>query len=163
VLGSLTAGDRLVVSELSRLGRSLGQVIQLIDELVKRKVRFAAIKENIRFERTQDLQTKVMIALFGLFAEIERDLISERTKEGLVAARARGRPLGRPQGSLGTSKLDGKEEEIRKLLEKEVSKRSLAKSALFGPCGTYPPSSSPRSRSTSFRSSSSCRIASHSR
>ena len=127
LLGSLTAGDRLVVSELSRLGRSLGQVIQLVDELVKRKVRFTAIKEGIRFEGKQDLQTKVMIALFGLFAEVERDLISERTKEGLAAARAKGRLLGRPKGSLGTSKLDGKEGEIRKLLEKEVSKRSLAR------------------------------------
>jgi DNA invertase Pin-like site-specific DNA recombinase len=127
LLGSLTAGDRLIVSELSRLGRSLGQVIQIVDELVKRKVRFTAIKENIRFEGKQDLQTKVMIALFGLFAEVERDLISERTKEGLAAARGRGRLLGRPKGSLGTSKLDGKEGEIRMLLEKEVSKRSIAK------------------------------------
>jgi len=90
LLGSLTVGDRPVVSELSRLGRSLGQVIQLVDELVKRKVRFTAIKEGIRFEGKQDLQTKVMIALFGLFAEVERDLISERTKEGLAAARAKG-------------------------------------------------------------------------
>ena len=73
------------------------------------------------------MQTKVMIALFGLFAEVERDLISERTKEGLAAARAKGRLLGRPKGSLGTSKLDGKEEEIRMLLEKEVSKASIAK------------------------------------
>lgn len=119
--------DRLVVSELSRLGRSLGQVIQLVDELVKRKVRFTAIKENIRFEGKQDLQTKVMVALFGLFAEVERDLISERTKEGLVAARARGRLLGRPKGALGKSKLDGKEEEIRTLLDKTVSKASIAK------------------------------------
>ena len=127
LLGSLATGDRLVVSELSRLGRSLGQVIRIVDELVKRKIGFVAIKEAIRFEGKQDMQTKVMIALFGLFAEVERDLISERTKEGLVAARARGRLLGRPKGSLGTSKLDGKEGEIRKLLEKEVSKRSLAK------------------------------------
>lgn len=127
LLGSLAAGDRLVVSELSRLGRSLSQVIQIVDELVKRKVRFTAIKENIRFEGKQDLQTKVMIALFGLFAEVERDLISERTKEGLAAARARGRLLGRPKGSRGKSKLDGKEGEIRMLLEKKVSKASIAK------------------------------------
>jgi DNA invertase Pin-like site-specific DNA recombinase len=127
LLGALAAGDRLVVSELSRLGRSLGQVIQLVDELVKRKVRFTAIKEGIRFEGKQDLQTKVMIALFGLFAEVERDLISERTKEGLAAVRAQGRLLGRPKGSLGTSKLDGQEGEIRMLLEKEVSKASIAK------------------------------------
>jgi DNA invertase Pin-like site-specific DNA recombinase len=127
LLGMLAEGDRLVVSELSRLGRSLGQVIQIVDELVKRKVRFTAIKEAIRFEGRQDMQTKVMIALFGLFAEVERELISERTKEGLAAARAKGRLLGRPKGSLGTSKLDGKEEEIRMLLEKEVSKASIAK------------------------------------
>ena len=118
LLGTLAVGDRLVVSELSRLGRSLGQVIQIVDDLVKRKVRFIAIKEAIRFEGKQDMQTKVMVALFGLFAEVERDLISERTKEGLAAARAKGRLLGRPKGSVGTSKLDGKEEEIRMLLEK---------------------------------------------
>ena len=68
-----------------------------------------------------------MIALFGLFAEVERDLISERTKEGLAAARAKGRLLGRPKGALGKSKLDGKEEEIRILLQKQVSKASIAK------------------------------------
>ena len=123
----MAAGDRLIVSELSRLGRSLGQVIRIVDELVKRKIRFIAIKEAIRFEGKQDMQTKVMIALFGLFAEVERDLISQRTKEGLATARAKGRLLGRPKGALGKSKLDGKEEEIRMLLEKTVSKASIAK------------------------------------
>jgi DNA invertase Pin-like site-specific DNA recombinase len=127
LLDTLDAGDRLIVSELSRLGRSLGQVIRIVDELVKRKVRFVAIKEGIRFEGKQDMPTKVMITLFGLFAEVERDLISQRTKEGLAAARAKGRLLGRPKGALGKSKLDGKEEEIRLLLEKTVSKASIAK------------------------------------
>ena len=102
-------------------------MIRIVDELVKRKIRFVAIKEAIRFEGKQDMQTKVMIALFGLFAEVERDLISQRTKEGLAAARAKGRLLGRPKGALGKSKLDGKEEEIRMLLEKTVSKASIAK------------------------------------
>jgi DNA invertase Pin-like site-specific DNA recombinase len=127
LLGTLAEGDRLIVSELSRLGRSLGQVIRIVDELVKRKVRFIAIKEAVRFEGKQDMPTKVMIALFGLFAEVERDLISQRTKEGLAAARAKGRLLGRPKGALGKSKLDGKEEEVRMLLEKTVSKASIAK------------------------------------
>ena len=127
LLDLLKAGDRLVISELSRLGRSLGQVIHLVDELVRRKVHFVAIKEAIHFEGKQDLQTKMMIALFGLFAEVERDLISERTKEGLQAAKLQGRLLGRPRGALGQSKLDGKEEEIKKLLEKKVSKSSIAK------------------------------------
>ena len=86
MLGRLQMGDRLLVSELSRLGRSLGQVIQIVDTLVHRNIRFIAIKEGIEFDGQQELQTKVMIALFGLFAEVERDLISERTKEGLAAA-----------------------------------------------------------------------------
>ena len=127
MLGRLQMGDRLLVSELSRLGRSLGQVIQIVDTLVHRNIRFIAIKEGIEFDGKQDLQTKVMIALFGLFAEVERDLISERTKEGLAAAKAQGKLLGRPKGALGTSKLDGKEQDIRVLLGKEVSKASIAK------------------------------------
>ena len=115
------------VPHARRLGRSLGQVIHIVDELVKRKIRFTAIKESIHFEGKQDLQTKVMVALFGLFAEVERDLISERTREGLASARAKGRLLGRPKGVLGKSRLDGKEEEIRVLLQKQVSKASIAK------------------------------------
>ena len=73
------------------------------------------------------MQTKVMIALFGLFAEVERDLISERTREGLAAAKAQGKLLGRPKGSLGQSRLDGKETEIQTLMDKKVSKASIAK------------------------------------
>ena len=68
-----------------------------------------------------------MIALFGLFAEVERDLISERTKEGLVAARAQGKMLGRPKGTRGKTKLDGKEQDILQLLSKDVSLASIAK------------------------------------
>ncbi len=62
-------------------------------------------------EGKRDIQTKVMTTLFALFAEVERDLISERTREGLAKARASGRKLGRPKGSLGVSRLDGKEDE----------------------------------------------------
>lgn len=127
LVSGLKRGDRLVVSELSRLGRSLGQVIAVIDDLVKRKVRFIAIKEAIQFDGKQSLQSKVMTTLFALFAEVERDLISERTKEGLAAAKASGKQLGRPKGSLGRSKLEGREQEIELLLSKGVSKASIAK------------------------------------
>ena len=68
-----------------------------------------------------------MTTLFALFAEVERDLISERTREGLAKARASGRKLGRPKGSLGVSRLDGKEDEIRHFLELGVSKTAIAK------------------------------------
>ena len=65
--------------------------------------------------------------MFSLFAEIERDLISERTKEGIAVARTRGKIIGRPKGALGKSKLDGKDGEIRLLLEKDVGITSIAK------------------------------------
>jgi len=127
LLEQLTPDDTLIVSELSRLGRSLGQVIKIVDELVKNHVQLIAIKENIVLNGKQTLQNKVMITLFGLFAEVERDLISERTKQGLNSARAKGKLLGRPKGTIGKSKLDGKEEEIKKLLGLKVSQTSIAK------------------------------------
>ena len=123
----LEPGDRLVVSELSRLGRSLGQVVTILDALAKGGVALVALKENIRVEGKQDIQTKVMTTLFALFAEVERDLISERTREGLARARASGRKLGRPKGSLGVSRLDGREDDIRRFLELGVSKTAIAK------------------------------------
>ena len=104
LLEIIKPNDTLIVSELSRLGRSLGQIIRIIDELIKHNNKFISIKENIILNgNTQDIQTKVMITMFGLFAEIERDLISERTKQALAAARKKGKLLGRPKGSLGTS------------------------------------------------------------
>ena len=123
----LKSGDRLIVSELSRLGRSLGQIIQIVDLMAKKSISLTCIKENLQVGDKKSMQTKVMITLFGLFAEVERDLISERTKEGLAKAKAQGRNAGRPKGSLGTSKLDGKEEEISQLLSKGVSKASIAR------------------------------------
>ena len=119
-------GDLILISELSRLGRSVGQIIQLVDEIIKRQVRLIAIKENIQLDGKQDIQSKMMVTMFGLFAEIERDLISERTKEGLIAARAKGKVLGRPKGN-GKSRLDGKETEITMLMGKKVPKASIAK------------------------------------
>ena len=91
-------------------------MIRIVEELVTRK---------IRFEGTQDMQTKVMIALFGLFAEVERDLISEQTKERLAVRRATGQRLGRPKGARGKFRLDGKEDEIRILLQKQVSRTAV--------------------------------------
>ena len=127
LLKILEPGDVLLVSELSRLGRSVGQIIQMIDHLIANQIRFVAIKENIELSGKQDIQTKVMVTMFGLFAEIERDLISERTKEGIAAARKKGKIIGRPKGTLGKSKLDGKDSEIRLLLEKDVGTTSIAK------------------------------------
>ena len=127
LLEVLEPQDTLIVSELSRLGRSLGQIIQFIDELVKKKIHFLSLKEEISLSGQGDLKTKVMIAMFGLFAEIERELISQRTKEGMARAKARGRKPGRPKGSKGIPKLLGKNEEIKSLLKKGISKVSISK------------------------------------
>ncbi|MFH1428407.1 MAG: recombinase family protein [Candidatus Margulisiibacteriota bacterium] len=127
LLAELAPGYTLVVSELSRLGRSLGEIIYIVNELTRQEIKLIAIKENINFRGKQDMQTKIMVAMFGLFAEIERDLISERTKQALAAVRAKGKKLGRPKGSIGKSRLDGREEEIKLLLGKKVSKSSIAK------------------------------------
>lgn len=126
LLGVLREGDTLIVPELSRLGRSVGQVIMIVDRLIKKKVRVICLKENIRLNGKQDIQTKVMITMFSLFAEIERDLISERTKEGLARARAEGKLLGRRPGP-GKSRLDDFKEEIVALLKTGSSKTYLAK------------------------------------
>lgn len=68
-------------------------------------IRFIAVKEAIGFDGQQDLQTKVMLALFGLFAEVESELISERKSAGMAAAQAKGKLVARPRGFLGKSKL----------------------------------------------------------
>lgn len=127
LLAKLSTGDRLIISELSRLGRSVGEIITTVDALVKKQVRIVALKEGIRLDGVHNLQSKITVAMFGLFAEIERELISMRTKEALAAARAAGKRLGRPKGIRGKSKLDGKEEAIKALLALQVSKASIAK------------------------------------
>ncbi len=126
LLESLHAGDLLLVSELSRLGRSVGQIIKIVDTLIKEQVRFVSVKESIKINGKQDIQTKTMITMFGLFAEIERDLISERTKQGLLAARKKGKLLGRPKGP-GKSKLDQYKPEIEALLKNGSSKTFIAR------------------------------------
>ena len=126
LMEKLQKGDLLIVSELSRLGRSVGQVIQIIDALIKKQIRFISIKEAIKVDGKQDIQTKTTITLFSLFAEIERDLISERTKQGLNAAKAKGKILGRPKG-YGKSRLDPFKLEIETLLKNGSSKTFIAK------------------------------------
>jgi len=120
----------LIVSELSRMGRSVGEIIAILDTLVKKHIRFLSVKEGIHlysFQDSEDIQTKVMITLFGLFAEIERKLISMRTKEALATAKAAGKKLGRPKGILGKSKLDSRKEEIMQLLALGVPKTIIAR------------------------------------
>jgi len=126
LLDKLGKSDTLIVSELSRLGRSLGQIVTLVDALRDNDVKLVAIKESIDTSKN-DITTKTQVAMFGLFSEIERDLISQRTIEGLARAKRDGKKLGRPKGALGSSKLDGKEAEIKQLLKKGINKTAIAK------------------------------------
>lgn len=130
LLDQLFEGDTLIISELSRIGRSVGEIITIVDTLVKKRIRLLAVKEGIRLDGSpdcEDIQTKVMITLFGLFAEIERKLISMRTREALATAKAAGKKLGRPKGILGKSKLDNQREEIVQLLALSVPKATIAR------------------------------------
>ncbi len=126
LLAQVKAGDVVVVAELSRLARSVGQIAILVNELLQTGVKVVSIKEGIRLNGQADMQTKVMITMFSLFAEIERDLISERTKDGLARAKAEGKLLGRPTGP-GKSKLDKFEREIREQLGLGVPQTTIAK------------------------------------
>ncbi len=127
ILSRLQAGDRLLVSELSRIGRTIANIIMTLDTLIKQGIHFTAIRENICITGTQDMQSKMLVTMFGLLAELERDLISQRTKEGLKNARAKGKTIGRPKGSQGKSKLDGREREIAGYLDKGVTRANIAR------------------------------------
>jgi DNA invertase Pin-like site-specific DNA recombinase len=121
--------DTLIVTELSRLGRSTAEVIALVNALVERNIRVITIKQNLDISR-QDMNSKIIISLFSLFslfAELERDLISLRTREALAAKKAQGRPLGKPKGTLQKSKFDQDVARIKELLGYGLSVRKSAK------------------------------------
>lgn len=127
LLDQLHKGDELIVTELSRLGRSTGEVLNIINQLVSAGIKIHILKQNMVLTENGDMQSKVMVTMLSLFAELERDLISQRTKRALEAKKAAGVRLGRPKGSTSKSKLDGKEGLISDLLVKKVSITSIAK------------------------------------
>ena len=125
---TLSNEDNLIVSELSRLGRSTKEVLILIDELKEQGVIIHLIKQNMIIDKnSNDPMSKLLLTLLASFGELERDLISQRTKEALKSKKEQGVVLGRKKGSLGKSKLDDKKEEIRDLLSKKISQTSMAK------------------------------------
>lgn len=126
LLALLQEADTLIVTELSRLGRSTAEVITLVNALVERDIRLIVIKQNLDMYK-HDMQSKVMITLFSLFAELERDMISLRTKEALAAKKAQGLSLGKPKGTLQKSKFDKDAEKIKELLGYGISSRKMAK------------------------------------
>ena len=120
----LSKGDILIVTELSRLGRSMLEIMEILSILLRKGVELHVVKSNQILK--DDLQSKVFAMAFSIAAEIERELISQRTREALQRRKAEGKPLGRPKGSY-SSKLDRYREQIEELLSKGVSISSIAK------------------------------------
>jgi DNA invertase Pin-like site-specific DNA recombinase len=131
LLNDLNEGDTLLVAEISRLGRSVSELLNIVTELTKKGVILVSIKENIVLDKkNMSMNAKIMVTLFSLMADIDNSLRSERISEGLERRKREGGKVGRPKNSLSDSKLDPHQEQIIDLLEKKVSQASIAK--IFG-------------------------------
>lgn len=124
IIEELGKGDSLIVSELSRIGRSMLEIMQVLSVAMEKKVNVYAVKGNWQLDNS--IQSKIMAMVFSMAAEIERDLISKRTTEALRAKKAAGMKLGRPIGS-GKSKLDQFRPEIEALLANGSTQKFIAK------------------------------------
>jgi len=126
LLKKMKKDDILICTELSRLGRNLFMIMGILNECMDRSIQVWTIKDNYRLG--SDINSKVLAFAFSLSAEIERNLISQRTKEALARKRAEGMVLGRPKGGKSkVKKLTGKEEEIKVLLDKNISKTAIGR------------------------------------
>ena len=125
LLEKAKAGDYILCSELSRLGRSLMMIMAILKECTKKKVNIWTIKDNYRLDN--DISSAVIAFAYGLSAQIERQLISQRTKEALARKKAEGVFIGRPKGSLSKKvKLTGNEDKIRKYIKQGMSQREIS-------------------------------------
>lgn len=126
LINSVSSGDMIIITELSRLGRSITMILNVLQLLLEKNVKVIAIKEG--YELGDNIQSKVLAFAFGLSAELERTLLSERTKLGLERARKQGKHIGRKKGQKPSRyKLTGKAAYIRRERQQGRSKNSLAK------------------------------------
>lgn len=126
LLKRIQKDDLVIASELSRLGRNLLQIMSILHHCMDVGAKIWTIKDNYRLGA--DITSKVLAFAFGLSAEIERNLISQRTKEALARVKAEGKSVGRPRGrGRCVSKLDGREQYIKQKLRDGKSKYEIAK------------------------------------
>lgn len=128
LLNKVQKDDLIICAELSRLGRNLFMIMEILNICMTKECRVWTIKDNYRLG--EDIQSKVLALAFGLSAEIERNLISQRTKEALARKKAEGITLGRPVGRKTDEskyKLYSKKALIEELLKAKISKRQIAK------------------------------------
>ena len=124
-IGKMKEGDMLVCTELSRLGRNMMMVMSILNSCSEKKIRIRSIKDN--FELSDSLQSKIIAFAFSLAAEIERNLISERTREALAARKAEGMKLGRPCGkSRQRQRFEFMQDEIRQMLAEKTPYKIIA-------------------------------------
>jgi DNA invertase Pin-like site-specific DNA recombinase len=136
VIKKLKEGDILLTTEISRLGRNLMEIMGILNICLSKKCQIWTIKENYRLGF--DIQSKVLAFAFGLSAEIERNLISERTKESLHRLKSSGKRLGRPRGSgKAMRRLHSQRERIKALLERGETKREVARIACVSEATLY--------------------------
>lgn len=125
LLEQLTKGDLIICSEISRLGRNMFMIMEILNQCMTKECKVWTIKDNYRLG--DDIQSKVLAFAFGLSAEIERNLISQRTKEALARKKMEGIVLGRPRGKRSKRvKLSGKEKEVIAMLNSGVPKYRIA-------------------------------------
>ena len=125
LLEKMQKGDILIVPELSRIARSITQIFEVIEIVKEKGIILYSLKENF-CSNDKSITSTVATTIFALVAQIERDLISLRTKEALASKKANGVKLGRPKGK-GKSKLDEHKDDILKLIELKVPKTIIAK------------------------------------
>nr|MBQ0091443.1 master DNA invertase Mpi family serine-type recombinase [Candidatus Enterousia merdequi] len=126
LLNNLHNGDIVISVEISRLGRSLLEVMRILETCLNKDCQVWTLKENYRLGN--DIQSKVMAFAFGLSAEIERNLISQRTKTSLESIRASGKRLGRPFSEQSNKlKLSQNTKKIKKLLDKGITRYQISK------------------------------------
>jgi len=128
---TLQTGDHLIVSELSRIGRSVVNVVTIVNQLIALGVNLHILKEQLFIKpNEQNPFTDFQINIFSAFAQLERDLISKRTKEALQARKAKGIKLGKPVGTIQGSIYDKDKEKIKELYSLGVTLTNISKKHL---------------------------------